>query len=106
QRLDVERLFGDDVFQPAVLVLELLQALPLPPLPPAVLPLPAVIGLVGDPVRATQVGDLPTGFAFLDDRQDLLVGEFAPFHRSSSERRTSSYPWRIRGGTSGGLRGG
>jgi hypothetical protein len=29
---------------------------------------------------ATQVGDLPAGFAFFDDRQNLLVAEFAPFH--------------------------
>jgi hypothetical protein len=42
-------------------------------------------------MRATQVGDFPTGLAFLHDRQDLLVGEFAPFHRSSSKRRASSY---------------
>jgi hypothetical protein len=53
QRLDVECLFGDDVFQPAVLILELLQALHLTELHPAVLGLPAVIGLLGDPIRAT-----------------------------------------------------
>ena len=35
-------------------------------------------------MRATQIRDLPTGFAFFDDRQDLLVRELAPFHRSSS----------------------
>jgi hypothetical protein len=31
------------------------------------------------------IGDLPTGLALFDDRQDLLVGEFAPLHRPSSE---------------------
>src|SRR5262245_4692407 len=100
QRLDVERLLGDDVLEPAILVLELLHALQFAQLHAAVLRFPAVVRLLGDPVRATQVGHLPTSFAFLDDRQDLLVAEFAPFHRSSSERRTSSYPWRIRGGRS------
>ena len=35
-----------------------------------------------------QANRLPaTGFAFFDDRQDLLVGVLAPFHRSSSVRR-------------------
>src|SRR4029453_12230991 len=100
QRLEVERLFGHDVFEAPVFVLELLQSLQLTELHPAVFRLPAVIGLLRNPVRATQVGNLPTRFAFLDDRQDLLVAEFAPFHRSSSERRTSSYPWWIREGRS------
>src|SRR5262249_52302589 len=91
QRLDVECLLGDDVFQSAVLVLDLLQSLELAEFHPAVLGLPAVVGLLGDPVHATQVGDLPPRFALFDDRQDLLVGELAPFHRSSSERRASFY---------------
>ena len=34
-------------------------------------------------VAPTDVGDLPSAFAFLDDRQDLPVRELAPFHRSS-----------------------
>src|SRR4030095_16847928 len=100
QRLDVQRLLGDNVFQSAVLVLELLEPLHLTELHAAVFRLPAVVRLLGDPIRATQVGDLPTRFAFLDDAQDLLVAKFAPFHWSSSERRTSFYAWRIRGGRS------
>src|SRR4029453_16107061 len=106
QRLDVQRLFGDDVFEPAILVLELLQPLHLAQLHAAVLRFPAVVRLLGDPRRATKVGALPAVFALLDDRQNLLVGVFAPFHRSSSARRTSSYPWRIRGGRSARLRDG
>lgn len=31
----------------------------------------AVVRLLGDAVRATQVGDLPAGFAILDDHEDL-----------------------------------
>ena len=72
--LNVERLHGDDLFQAAILILELLQPLHLTEFHPAVLRLPAVVRLLGDPVGATQVRDLPTGFAFSDDRQDLLVG--------------------------------
>jgi hypothetical protein len=85
ERLDVERLLGNDLFQAAVLVLDLLQPLHLTELHATVFRLPAVVRLLGDPVCAAQVRHLPTGFAFLDDRQDLLVGELAPFHRSSSE---------------------
>ena len=40
---------------------------------------PAVIGLLGDAVGAHQVGDLPPSLALAHDRQDLLVGELAPF---------------------------
>src|SRR3954466_6782470 len=61
ERLDVERLLGDDLFQTAVFVLALLQPLPLPELHPAVLGLPALVRLLGDAVRATQVRDLPAG---------------------------------------------
>jgi hypothetical protein len=28
---------------------------------------------------ATEIRDFPSGFALLDDRQNLLVGELAPF---------------------------
>jgi hypothetical protein len=73
QRLDIQRLLGDDVFQAAVLVLELLQPLHLAQLHAAVLGFPTVVGLLGDPIRATQVSDRPAGFPFLDDRQDLLA---------------------------------
>ena len=31
--------------------------------------------------RAAEIGDFPPGFAFFDDRQDLLVRELAPSHR-------------------------
>src|SRR5215813_5278913 len=79
------------MFQATVLVLDLLQALQLTELHPAVLRLPAVVRLLGDAVHATQVRDLAPGLAFFDDRQDLLVGELAPFHRSSSEQRASFY---------------
>jgi hypothetical protein len=30
--------------------------------------------------RSREISDLSAGFAFLDDRRDLLVGAFAPFH--------------------------
>jgi hypothetical protein len=83
QRLDVQRLLGHDVFQPPVLILQLLQALEFAQLEAAVLRLPAVVRLLGDPVRPAQVRHLPPGFAFLDDRQDLLVAKFAPLYRSS-----------------------
>jgi hypothetical protein len=83
QRLDVERLLRHDLLQPPVLILQLLQSLHLAQLHAAVLGFPAVVRLLGDAVRANQVGDLPPGFALADDRQDLLVGELAPFHRSS-----------------------
>jgi hypothetical protein len=75
--------------QASILVLELLQPLHLTEVHAAEFRLPAIVGLLGNAVAATQVGDLPTGFALLDDRQDLFVGEFAPSQRSSSERRTS-----------------
>jgi hypothetical protein len=91
ERLDIERLLGHDLFQPTVLVFDLFQPLHLAELHAAVLRFPAVVRLLGNPMRPTQVGDFPTGFALFDDRQDLLVGEFAPFHRSSSERRASFY---------------
>src|SRR5689334_22366177 len=51
---------------------------------------------MSDPVRATQVSERPAGVVFFDDCEDLLVGVFAPSHWSS-ERRTSSYAWRIEG---------
>jgi hypothetical protein len=84
-------LLGDDVFQSTVFIFDLLQPLQLTALEATVLRLPAVLRLLGDPVRAAQVGNLPAGFAFFHDRQNLLVAEFAPFHRSSSERRASFY---------------
>jgi len=77
------------------------QPSPLPDVPLQLLHL--IVGRLsrrGDPVRPDQVRDLPAGLAFPDDRQDLLVGELAPFRRSSSERRTSCYTWRITGGRS------
>lgn len=64
QRLDVQRLFGDDVSEPSIFVLELFRALHLAELHPAILRLPAVVRLLGDPVGATQVG--PPSFAFPD----------------------------------------
>jgi hypothetical protein len=48
-------LFGDDVFQSPILVLELLQPLHLAELHTAVLRFPAVTRLFGDPVGPTQV---------------------------------------------------
>src|SRR5439155_10891799 len=67
----------------------------------SVLRFPAVVRLLGDAVGATQIGDLASGLAFLDDRQDLLVGELAPFHRASSESGGPSfYAGRIIGGRS------
>src|SRR5215813_2605096 len=68
QRLDVQCLLGDDMFQPPVLVLELLEPLHLTQLHAAVLRLPPVVGLLGDPIGATEVGDFPPGLAFFDDR--------------------------------------
>src|SRR5689334_3753715 len=102
---EVQRLFGDDLFQAAILVLELLQALHLAQLHAAVLGFPPVVRLLADAMRPTEVSDFSSGLAFLDDRQDLLVGVRAPFHRSSSERRTSFYAAdRIKGGRSIALR--
>ncbi len=40
------------------------------------------------PVCAADVGDLSASFALLQNRQDPFVGEVAPSHRSSLERRT------------------
>src|SRR6266542_3709244 len=80
-----------DVFQAPVLVLDLLQTLQFAEFHAAALRLPPVVRLLREPVRPAQVRDLSTGFAFLHDREDLLVAEFAPFHRSSSERRASFY---------------
>jgi hypothetical protein len=45
--------------------------LPLAERHPAVLRFPAVIRLLGDPVNAAKIRDLPPGLAFLDDGQDL-----------------------------------
>jgi hypothetical protein len=81
-------LLGDDLFQPAIFVLKRFQPLHLTEFHPAELALPAVVRLLGDPVRAAQVGHLPAGFAFANDLENLLVGEFAPLHRSSRVRRT------------------
>jgi hypothetical protein len=47
------------VFQSSAFVFELFQPLHFTQLHAAVLGLPAVIGLLGDPVRTTQIGDLP-----------------------------------------------
>ena len=58
QRLDVQRLLGDEVFQPTVLVLELFEPLHLTQLHPAELRLPAVVRLLGNPVRSTEIGHL------------------------------------------------
>ena len=66
QRLDVERLLGDDEFQPAVLILELLEPLHLAELDAAER-FPAIVRLPRDPVRPTKIGHLPPSFAFLDD---------------------------------------
>ena len=57
-----------------LLVFNLFQPLHLTELLPAVLGLPAVVRLLGDPGHAAQVRHLTGGLAFLDDRQDLLVG--------------------------------
>ena len=57
-----------------------IEALHLAQLHAAVFRFPAVVRLLGDAVGSTQVCDLPAAFAFLDDRQDLLAGVFAPFH--------------------------
>lgn len=55
QRLNIDRLWRDDVLQPTVLFLELLEPLHLTELHPAVLRLPPVVRLVGDPVHAARV---------------------------------------------------
>src|SRR5689334_15359583 len=75
-------LLGDDLLQPTILILELLQSLHLARLHRAKRGLPAVVRLLRDPVRPTYVRHLPARLALFHDRQDLLVGELAPFHRS------------------------
>src|SRR5688572_5874333 len=70
ERLDVQRLLCDDLLKSAILVLELLQPLHFAQLHSAVLGLPAVIGLLGDPMRPAHVRHFAAGFAFLHDRQD------------------------------------
>jgi len=60
----------------------LLEPLHLAQLHAAVLGFPAVVRLLRDAVRPTQIRDLPPRFAFLDDRENLRVGDFPPLHRS------------------------
>jgi hypothetical protein len=91
EHLDVERLLGDDLFQAAVLILDLLQPLHFTELHRAVLCLPAVVRLLGDPVRAAQVRHLAAGFAFLDDRQDLLTVYCSVSWPPPRERRAPFY---------------
>ena len=99
--LDVERLLGDDLLESTIFLFERFQPVHLAQHHAAVLRFPPVVRLLGDSVHATEIRDFPSGFAFFDDRQDLLVGEFAPLHRTSSEiGGPSFYAWRIIGGRS------
>lgn len=54
---------GDDLFEASVLVLKLFETLDLAQLKPAILRLPAVVGLLGDAVRTAQVRHAPPGLA-------------------------------------------
>src|SRR5689334_19177264 len=58
QRLDIQRLLRDDLLQPTILVLELLEPLHLAQFHAAELRFPAIVRLLGDAMRPTQIGDL------------------------------------------------
>jgi hypothetical protein len=60
------------MLQLPVLVLQLLHLLRVATLHPAVLRLPAVVGLLRDPVLSAQLRRCQPCFALLQDRDDLL----------------------------------
>jgi hypothetical protein len=87
QRLVVERKVRHHGLQPAVLVLERLEALRVGDLQAAELRLPAVEGGLGDSHPPRDVRRLGAGVDLLLRADDLLLGELALAHPSSTSSR-------------------
>src|SRR6185436_5538908 len=77
-----ERQLSDKLLESPVLVLERPEPLRLAHVHPAELRLPAVEGLLADPVAAAKLGCLRPRLGLLQDADDLLVLELAASHRS------------------------
>src|SRR5207253_5313064 len=84
QRLHVQRLLGHHLFQPPVLIFQLPQPSRFPDVQPAVLRLPAVVGLIADPVLPADFSHRQPRFHFHQNPNDLLLAESTFPHRSSS----------------------
>jgi hypothetical protein len=80
QHLEVERLIRHDPLQPPVLVFQLLQAPGLRSIQPSVLLPPPIERCLRDPLASSNLCDLGTGVRFLQDADDLLVGESTLSH--------------------------
>jgi hypothetical protein len=75
---------GIHALELGVLCLEFLDALEFGHAHAAVFALPVIEGRLGNAVLAADVGDLQSGVGFLEDRDDLGLGEFALLHGSVS----------------------
>src|SRR6476661_1301948 len=83
------------MLQLPVLILQLLQSLGFAAVHPAVLRLPAVIGLLCNAVLPTQLRRGQSSFSLLQNRDDLLFAMPCPFHLRFSFRvwRNSHSTW-------------
>jgi len=97
QCLEVQRLLGHHLLQPAVLVLQLPQPPRLAHLQTPVLRLPPMVGLGTDAVLPANLFRLHPPFPFLQHPDNLLLRKPAPLHRESSSwaliPENSHFPW-------------
>ena len=102
QCLEVQRLLGHHLLQPAVLVLQLPQPPRLAHLQTPVLRLPPMVGLGTDAVLPANLFRLHPPFPFLQHPDNLLLRKPAPLHRESSfgllYPRTHIFPGPVFGG--------
>ena len=75
QRSVIEHGLNEQTFEFAVLAFERLEVLRIRDRHAAEFGLPVVISCIADTVLAAEVGDLSTGFCFLQDPNDLLFCE-------------------------------
>jgi len=83
-------LIGDNALESPVLLLERAQASSLAHLETAVLLAPAIERLARDRVSTNDLTALPTAFRFLQDPNDLLIGESRLPHSSPPRRASAS----------------
>jgi hypothetical protein len=76
----VEAQLGYQLFEPRVLIRQLLELAGLRRLQPSIFFLPAIKGLFRDPDLADQVGHRQTQFGLFQHRNDLLDRKTFPFH--------------------------
>src|SRR5213594_4429356 len=86
QGLVIECEIGDQALEPAVFMLERAQAPGLIHLEARVLGFPAIEGLLADGVTPAEVDALRPRLGFLQDPDDLLLGEPLSLHRGASPR--------------------